>query len=85
MIATTKLKPTAALQTEIVRRIMGIGVCERASVVEVKITNIVNTMSIIVSIHIRASIRCLCCSDKVIMMIVKVVYRTVLIISTTVA
>lgn len=35
MIATTKLRPTAAPQTEIVSRMIGIGVCDRVSEVEV--------------------------------------------------
>lgn len=52
--------------------IVGMGICERVKEVDVKITNIVNIMSIIVSTHIRANIRCFCCVDRPIMVIVKV-------------
>lgn len=85
MIATTRLNPTAAPHTEMVNKIIGIGVCATASEVEVNTTSIVNTMSIIVSTHIRASIRCLCCSDREIMVIMKAVYKVVLISSITMA
>lgn len=64
MTATTRLRPTAAPQTEIVSRIIGIGVCDRVSEVEVYVTSSINRRSIIVSIHISASIRCLCCEDR---------------------
>lgn len=73
MIATTKLNPTAAPHTEIVSMMVDMGSCEAVKEVEVKITSIVNIMSIIVSRHIRASIRCLCCKDKLVMVIMKVV------------
>lgn len=85
MIATTRLRPTAAPHTEIVRRMIGIGVCETVSELELNITSIVNTMSIIVSTHIRANIRCFCCSDRVMIVIIKAVYRAVFISSITVA
>lgn len=85
MTATTRLSPTAAAHTEMVSRMIGIGVCDMVSEVEVNTTSIVNTMSIIVSTHIRASIRCLCCSDREIIVIIKVVYRVVLISSITMA
>lgn len=85
MIATTRLSPTAAPHTEIVNRIIGIGICDIVIEVEVNRTSIVNTMSIIVSTHIRASIKCLCCSDKVIMVIIKAMYRVIFISSTTMA
>lgn len=77
MIATTRLRPTAAPQTEIVSRIMGIGICDIVKEVEVNITSIVNTISIIVSTHIRANIRCLCCSDRAVIVIINIRYRVV--------
>lgn len=85
MIATTRLNPTAAPHTEMVNRITGIGICAIVNEVEVNTTSIVNTIRIIVSTHIRASIRCLCCKDRAIIVTIKVVYRVVLVSSTTVA
>lgn len=51
--------------------------------VEVNMTSIVNTISIIVSTHIRASIRCLCCSDRVVIVIINSRYRVIFISSIT--
>lgn len=85
MIATTRLRPTAALHTEIVSRITGIGICDIVNEVEVNTTSIVNTMSIIVSTHIKASIRCLYCIDSVVIAIMNVKYMVVFISSITVA
>lgn len=79
MIATTKLRPTAAPQTEMVSRMMGIGVCDRDSEVEVYITSSMNRRSIIVSIHMSASIRCLCCIDRLRIVVIKAIAVIVLI------
>lgn len=64
MVATTRLSPRDAPQTEIVRRIKGIGVWDMASEIVVYITSIVNRISIIASMHMRASIKCLCCIER---------------------
>lgn len=68
-----------------VRRIIGMGICDMVSEVDVNRTSNVNRISIIVSTHIKASMRCLCCSDRVIMVIIKVTYRAVFISSITAA
>lgn len=60
VIATTRLRPTAAPHTEMIKIIMGIGVCEIVSEAEVYTTRRVNSRSIMVSIHIKATIKCLC-------------------------
>lgn len=60
-MVTTRLSPIDAPQTEIVNRMIGIGVWVVASVVVVNIVNIINSVSIIASMHIRVSIRCLYC------------------------
>lgn len=70
VVATTRLNPTAAPHTEIVRRIVGIGICDIVIVVDVRITSSVKRMSIIVSTHIRASIRCFCCIDRLVIIII---------------
>lgn len=81
MIATTRLRPTAAPHTEIVSRIIGMGVCDRVSEVEVYVTNSMNRRSIMVSMHMSASIRCLCCIDRLRMVVIKATARMVLISS----
>lgn len=85
MIATTRLRPTAAPHTEIVSRIIGIGICDMVSEVEVNMTSIVNTISIIVSTHIRANIRCLCCIDIAVIVIINIKHKAVFVNPTTVA
>lgn len=62
-------------------RIMGIGVCDRVMEVEVYITNNINRRSVIVSMHISASIRCLCCVDRLRMVVIKARVRVILISS----
>lgn len=45
------------------------------------IINIMNSVSIIASMHIRASIRCLCCVDRLIIIIKKIIDRVILVSS----
>lgn len=81
MIATTKLNPTAAPHTEIVSEITGMGVCDSVVVVKTYRVSITKSNSIIVSRHIRATIRCLCCMDMLIIANTKVIIRVFLISS----
>jgi len=61
VVVTTRLSPIDAPHTEIVSRMIGIGVWVVASVVAVNIVNIINSVNIIASIHMRVSMRCLYC------------------------
>lgn len=78
---TTRLKPIDAPHTEIVNRIIGIGIWVIVSVVVVNIISNMNSVNIIASIHIRVSIRCLYCVAKPNMVVKKIIERVILISS----
>lgn len=79
MTATTRLRPSAAPHTEMVRVMIGMGVCDKDIVVDVNRTSMVNSKSIIVSIHIRARMRCFCCIERLMVVIMRASVRTVLV------
>lgn len=78
---TTRLSPIDAPHTEIVSRIIGIGVWVIVIVVVVNIISSVNSVSIIASIHIRVSIKCLYCVARPSIIMKKIVDRVILISS----
>lgn len=60
-----------------------IGICDRVKEVDVNTTIIVNMISIIVSTHIKASMRCFCCVDRLMIVMIKVISKVVLVSSIT--
>lgn len=80
-MVTTRLSPIDAPHTEIVSRMIGIGVWVVASVVAVNIVNIINSVNIIASIHMRVNIRCLYCVASPSIIVRNISERVVLISS----
>lgn len=78
---TTRLNPIDAPHTEIVSRMIGIGVWVIVSVVVVNMISNMNSVSIIASIHIRVSMRCLYCVAKPSIIMKKIAERVILISS----
>lgn len=66
-----------------VSKMTDIGICDGVIEVDVNTTSMVNIISIIVSTHIRANIRCFCCVERLMIVIVNAIYRVILVSSIT--
>lgn len=80
-MVTTRLSPMDAPHTEIVSKIIGIGVWVTARVVVVNMISSINSVNIIASMHIKVIIRCLYCVTRPSIIMKKIIERVILISS----